>query len=205
MVRRVVVRMVVGTCLIAIVVGASAAPASAVSEEKYLDEGMYIGGIDEAVAERNGFQVVTNADGSQMSVPVTEEAKRLYEERGIDPNDRRYYPTGTNAPFGYDERFGWCGSSYIQAIKHTGDYLVVDTGFNVILPTVSGQWLIWAQPLVAGARGKSWNVGQTPGQFNRSASGWSLGPGWAKVEAVSSVTLENGDQCFSMAPETTFD
>lgn len=44
---------------------------------------MYITGYDEAVAEANGFKIVTYYDGSWESVPVTEKAKALNVVGGV--------------------------------------------------------------------------------------------------------------------------
>lgn len=41
---------------------------------------MVVGGYDAQVAEENGFEIVTHADGSQESVSVTDAAVALLEE-----------------------------------------------------------------------------------------------------------------------------
>lgn len=204
-----------------VLISSSAASADALdgAEDSPQSSGMYAVDIDESVANAHGFEVVANADGSRMSVPVSPEAIALYEQLGLRPEDRKVYPdsaerlqtnppvepTGIQLRSRTDVKTGWCGSSFITADKGGGNVLYVTTGFNVILPTTAGVWHVLGTALLAGGMNKIWTVGATGGAWERSDDSIAFGPGVVGVTPDSSVTLANGDICHSQAPSVPFD
>lgn len=198
--------------------GSAATAATTEDDTGASSVGMYAVEIDESVANANGFEVVTNADGSKMSVPVSPEAIALYEDLGLHPEDRKVYPdsaeklseaiateSGDFRPLDTDVKTGWCGSSSITGEKGGGNVLYVSTGFDVILPTTRGTWTVFGTALLAGGMNQTWNVGTTTGVWQRNTDSIAFGPGVVGVTAASNVTLSNGDICYSLAPSVPFD
>lgn len=151
---------------------------------------------DEAVAEANGFTIVTHEDGSWESVAVTKEAKAAEAKAGG--------PIGAGAPGdGSAQRspvyaYGNCGNSWIQFIR-AGNYVSLKTGYNVAY-NVSNRigwsvqvwsydgnpWFGWAD----GPSGASW-TSTSVGFFN-SVGGFGTASG--------SVLMSNGVICSSGGP-----
>lgn len=153
------------------------------------------GEFDVAVAEANGFKIVTKSDGTKESVPVTpsavaeqERANRLMAE--------------TPTTFG-EANMGTCGKSWITASKGANDKLTVKTGFKTYMTANSYTWTIVASALVQSA-GFKWTGGAV------SSSGWSatstktaVGPGVAQLrlsQLDSYVLLVNGTKCQNSIP-----
>lgn len=89
------------------VLPSSPALASTGGEEEAPDEGstqaMVITGYDEAVAEANGFEIITHPDGTQESVPRTPEAEAIRAQfKTVSPRGVVY---------------GDCGSAYVWATR----------------------------------------------------------------------------------------
>lgn len=151
-------------------------------------------GFDEEIAAANGFQIVTDANGVQSSIPVTNEAKQLvarYTEREGQVGALRAVS------------YGPCGYSTINLVTMGFDYLTIGTSFSVNLP-VQTRW--WG---VVGFSGSgTFNV-----SFNGGASGpfWTgasnvrrAGGGWGQVAVGSYVIKVDGNICWSGSPSEFF-
>jgi hypothetical protein len=106
-------------------------------------------GYDAAVAEANGFTIVTHPDGSQESVPVTPEAIALASEWGDDVAARGPKVT---VP-------GNCGSSWIKIDSGAFDVKRIETGYDVKAPVANRvKWAVQIQR-IGGLPTINWPVG----------------------------------------------
>lgn len=143
-------------------------------------------GFDVAVAEANGYRVVTDADGSQRSVAVSQEA--IDFERAL-ARTRTTYVSGP------------CGNSWINAVSR-GNSKFISTGYVVPRPVIAKNWTVqvwgWSgMPSTwwGGASGPSWS------------SSWSFsmpGDGFANVLPGSNVVMSDGTVCASGSPGENF-
>ena len=162
---------------------------------------MVVGGYDAQVAEANGFKIVTHADGSQESLPVTATAvAQLKQADQLRAAARQ--SAGSSGALSY------CGESWVSGSKIANDTVIFHTGFIVHLAAHSHQWTVYATGFITG---NSWSTsGMGPSSGNRSwdgAMGGVVGPGVAGVPWGSnsaSVVLVNGSVCWSNGPTFTF-
>lgn len=162
---------------------------------------MVVAGYDAKVAEANGFKIVTHADGSQESVPVTAAAaaqhKRADQLRAADQKS-----VGTSAALTV------CGDSWLSGAKVDNNVVVFQTGFIVYGAAYEHTWTVYATGAITG---NSWSTsGPGPASGNRSWEGGIgnvIGPGIAGVPWGSwsaSVILVDGTVCWSDGPNFAF-
>lgn len=155
---------------------------------------MDVVGFDPAVAEANGFRIITAADGSQSSEPVTSEARELVAA----------YDTSSATTFGYAEVQGNCGYSWIDITRGLSSITRIKTGYTVRLPTKSRLWSVTLFG-VAGIPNYSMNspIGG-PATWSTSANVSYGSGGFGNVPPGSQVTLTDGSICVSGNPGTNF-
>ena len=103
---------------------------------------MIIVGYDEQVAAANGFQVITNPDGSQYSIAVTNEAKaQLQQAEALRAEAQLAAPAADPVP-------GNCGSSWASGAKIANDTVAFSTGFLVFLAAYEHDWRVNATGFV---------------------------------------------------------
>jgi hypothetical protein len=161
---------------------------------------MTVVSYDAAVAEANGYQIVTNPDGTQSSIPVTDEAKA--QQAAADAAKAEYESGGVSARGVVD---GDCGSSWISASKIANDTVAYQTGYIVWGAVVDSQWTIVATGFITGNSvtlhpGANAGTWETEGGVNNV-----VGPGVAGVTTGSSfAVLAGGQVCYSGGPTATF-
>jgi hypothetical protein len=143
-------------------------------------------GFDAAVAEANGYRVITGDDGKQRSVAVSPEA--IAFERALE-RSRTTYVSGP------------CGNSWINAVSR-GNSKFISTGYVVPRPVIAKNWTVqvWGWSGMpshwwGGATGPSWS------------SSWSFsmpGDGFANVVPGSNVVMSDGTVCASGSPGENF-
>lgn len=158
-------------------------------------------GYDAQVAAANGFQIVTNADGTQSSVPVTAAAKAQLQQAA---ERRAQLQSSTVSPQGV----GNCGESWASGSKIANDTVAFSTGFQVFLAATHHTWTVYATGLITA---NSWTTsGAGPATGNKSWTGAIpsvVGPGVGGVpwgSASASVVLVDGTVCYSDGPTFTF-
>jgi hypothetical protein len=98
-------------------------------------------GYDAKVAEANGFTIVTDADGTQRSVPVTDAAKAIVASAK---------PSGVHV---LNTVSGDCGSSTVTAVYAGNAKVTVVSSYRVRLTAVEQQWHVNAVPASTGKVG----------------------------------------------------
>ena len=182
-VRRVPVALVAAVVLGAVhLAGASEARAANV-EVIPLEFAHY----DHAVAESNGFRIVTNADGQEVSEPVSDEAKALVAKQS------RHTVIGR------------CGSASLNLARVGGTRQVFfSTGYKVPFPTIYHNWTVdltrggqqWSTGLNGGPTTGSWSTSRTiTTNNNQGVRGI--------VRAGSHAYLTNGAVCFAGSPNSS--
>lgn len=194
--------------LLAFVVG-SAAPANAAttaSAESTVTTvvQMISGGFRADVAEANGYQILTAPDGTQSSVPITEEA--IAQRAAADAakvSAQSEAPAGLPTPNGTVD--GDCGSSWINAVKQANNTVAYSTGYIVFGAVVSSQWQVVASGFVSG-NSVLLNPGPNSGTWETEGALYNVvGPGLAYVTvATSFAVLASGQVCYSGGPSASF-
>ncbi|WP_432990559.1 hypothetical protein [Dactylosporangium sp. CA-233914] len=117
---------------------AAPAEASAAGESS---PGMRLVKFDAAVAEANGYKVVTLPDGARASVPA---ALAEAAQRGdYVPTTGVIRPTGIASTSGYGEVGGNCGMSWLGLDARGGSRATLTTGMQMN-PDAGGPWdVIW--------------------------------------------------------------
>ncbi len=163
---------------------------------------MTVVGYDEEVAEANGFQIITNPDGSQSSIAVTEEAKAQLRQADVLRAQAQLESTAA------DPVPGNCGSSWASGSKIANDTVAFSTGFLVFLAAYEHDWRVNATGFVTA---NHWNTGGAgPASGTKSWTGaipGVIGPGFGGVPAYSasaSVILVDGAVCYSVGPTFSF-
>lgn len=142
---------------------------------------MIVTSFDVGVAAAHGFKIVTRADGSQASLPANVSSQAT----------------------GYTTVSGKCGTSSLVMLDAGGGKAAVSTGWTTVRGAVSYSWRV----TVAGGLGGTYTKSYSGGLLNRSS--WSAAFSWtvprtdyyiAGVSPTSSVVLNNGAVCTSMAP-----
>jgi len=166
---------------------------------------MTVGGYDVAVAEANGYKIVTHADGSQESVPVTPAAKA---REAVKPSltERLQASKAASEVTPYDEVVGNCGLSYLDGSKGANDTISYETGFVVRDAVKSFRWQVNANGFLTNGS-KSYSGGAGDAEWGTSGSVRAVGPGTAFVpgaSAVAAATLIDGSICYSGGPSFSF-
>lgn len=189
-------------------VGSVAVPASAATEDKTEPQPsdaasapMSVTGYDEAVAEANGFKIVTYDDGSIEAVAVTDAAKRLNVDTGI------MHPT-TGTGDGTAARgtvYGNCGNSWVDAWD-SGRYVPVETGYNVTAPVYNRiSWTVYYTNWSYGGNSVGWPGGQsTPSSWTGYSGAIYPSASDGFVMAAGSIQLITGMICSSGNPTDAF-
>jgi hypothetical protein len=166
---------------------------------------MTVGGYDADIAEANGYQIVTNPDGSQSSVPITEDAKA--QQAAAEAAKAEYYQDqNTNdgmAPLGVVD--GNCGSSWINATKQANDTVAYQTGYVVWGAVVDSQWDVVATGFISGSSVRLYPIPNSGTWATEGALYNVIGPGIANVTiATSFAVLASGQVCYSGGPSAAF-
>ncbi|RFA19989.1 hypothetical protein B7R25_10450 [Subtercola boreus] len=150
---------------------------------------MTIHGFDADVAAENGFTIITNAEGIQESIPVSDSAKALV----VAAAQEGHQNTGTLT---YS-----CGSSWLTMTRAGSTSVYFNTGFKVYLPTL---WHSWAVDMFSSRGGYSVGLdgGPTPPVWD---DGWTINVGSSfgthgNVRPGSFAVLTNGAFCYSNSP-----
>lgn len=168
-----------------------AIPATATNStgtDSQVDLPMEFTGYDAAVAEANGYSIVTDEAGVTRSVPVSADA--LAYERQLERAvlSRTKFVDGP------------CGSSWINA-QSSGQRKVITTGYTVTHPVIAKNWTV-----------QVWGWSGLPSHHWGGASGatwfssWSYNGGgdFANVLPGSNVVMSNGAVCVSGSPGENF-
>lgn len=160
-------------------------------------------GFDAQVAAANGYKIVTNADGTQASVPVTA-AAAAQKQQAVGALSAIQGRTGIVTPDGT----GNCGASWASGVKAANDTVKFSTGFQVDLAATHHTWTVYATGAITG---NSWTTSgggpATGGQSWTGAIPSVIGPGVGGVPFLSanaSVILVDGTVCYSDGPTFTF-
>ncbi len=162
---------------------------------------MVVHGYDAQVAAANGYRIVSNADGTQQSVPVT--AAAIAQRQQAD-QIRAAARQGTPSP-----SVGVvCGDSWVSGVKKARDTVAFSTGFLVYGAAYQHTWTVYATGFITG---NSWTTsGAGPASGTKSWTGAIprvVGPGVGGVpfaSASASVILVDGTVCYSVGPTFTF-
>lgn len=178
---------------------ASAAEEDSAPQGEVQAGGMWKGEIREDIAAANGYEVITQSDGSQVSVPVTEAAK----EREAAATVEREAALAQAGPQPFDEVVGDCGSARVGAVKKAGDLLAVTTGYVVFGAVREHHWVVNA---IGAITGNSLTFGGAPnaGIFSGEGGMTVIGPGIASVPLTSFAVLASGQVCYSYLPTAAF-
>lgn len=164
---------------------------------------MYVVRYDTAVAEANGYKIVTNADGSQDSVPVTDAAKAEAATTLKAKAEFEAAHTSHLVATPYGDAYGNCGQSWINAIKQPGNWVGYQTGYTVFGMVQDSQWDVHAYGFISsnsillqpGGNSGSWST--------EGGIGGVVGPGHAYINVPTSFAiLTNGKVCWSGGPES---
>lgn len=157
---------------------------------------MSIAGYDAAIAEANGFEIVTDESGVTRSVPVTDKAKALVSDAAEDA------PEFTT----FDTVVGDCGQAWLNGSKGANDRVSFTTGYSVRLPVQLHQWRVTAYGFITTGE-KNYAQGAGPAVWSKSDSTTAIGPGYAIVPGfspVAMVKLVDGATCYSGGPSFNF-
>lgn len=160
---------------------------------------MTVAGYDAEVAEVNGFKIITRADGTQESVPVTDAAIAQRQQADLL---RAAAQQDTASPLAV------CGDSWASGTKLANDTVAFSTGFLVYGAAYQHTWTVYATGFITG---NSWTTsGAGPASGTKSWTGAIsnvVGPGIGGVPfaaASASVILIDGTVCYSVGPTFTF-
>lgn len=141
-------------------------------------------GVDHAVAERNGFDVRTDADGVEYAV-----------EKG--------------AVTTFDTRLGECGSSflYFTAVDRTKHYTSIYTGFD-LNPGMRGALNVdWVVHVIDrfGASSKQWHSAEASVHSWHKTRGFTASGATSVTGQVTTglVLLWDGTLCYSHGPSAS--
>lgn len=170
-------------------VAAGAAEAPEVSETLNFSAAMVPAGFDLDVAEANGYTIVTNADGTQQSIPVSDDAIEF--EQQLVRSAAKSRTTWVEGP---------CGNSWINAVSK-GNSGFISTGYVVPRPVIAKSWTVqvWGW---SGLPSFSW-TGPSGASWSSSWS-FSGGGDFANVLPGSNVVMNNGTVCVSGSPGENF-
>lgn len=173
-----------------------APPSTETAAQDGLEAGLTATGeFDVAVAEANGFKIITREDGMKQSVPVTpgaiaeqERAERLTKQHNVLARG--------------EANMGNCGKSWIDAAKGANDQLTLKTGFQTYMSVNSFRWDVAASALIRGTT-VSWKGGAVGTSWSGKSTKTVIGPGVAQLrlsQDLSYVLLVNGTKCQNSIP-----
>jgi hypothetical protein len=179
---------------VALLAGPSAAFATEATPEPTVAEsevGMVLESYDSEVAAANGYEIITNADGTQASIPVTEETIAFEAALLAEQSGARY--TRVDGP---------CGWSWIN-VTNNGNHKTVTSGYTVPRAVISKTWQVqmigWA-----GISGSDWKTGPSNPTWEMIFGVFYNGGGFANVTPGSNVVMNNGSVCSSGSPGENF-
>ncbi|PZF66464.1 hypothetical protein DEI81_02385 [Curtobacterium sp. MCBD17_013] len=159
---------------------------------------MTFGGYDVAVAEEDGYQIVTGPGGVQKSVPVTPAAKQEAAAAAATA------PSGVHTD---DEVNGNCGLSYLDGSKGANNTITYDTGWLVRDAVKKWHWYVEADGFLTGSH-HSWSGTAHDAEWGVSNQKLTaIGPGTIFVPGVSAeaeTVLVDGSTCYSGGPSFDF-
>ncbi len=172
-----------------------------------LANGLRAVGFDRAVAEANGYEIITRPDGYQDSVP---EAQADAARAGLVKPSGALVATGsgevsTNAS---NYKYGNCGWSMVSMSALGNSRVTMDTGAHV-RSDWSGIWDVNWRVVITDNGGTSTQGGYSAARgshnFDPPARTLTLtrGPAAAGVPAYSYVLLLDGTLCVSFAPSVS--
>ncbi|CAM5538805.1 hypothetical protein [Leifsonia shinshuensis] len=173
---------------------AESSSALAVGQTVVVTTPMHVGGFDAAIAQKDGFQLVTGADGITRSVPVTAAAKAATGGKSAEVAS----PDGTVS--------GDCGISSLAISKSTTEDIREVTSYRVDLVALSQHWIVDAI--------------SPEGSYEHNFSGLNDSTTWtgidndvyvyssehgviAHVESGSFAELFDGEICYSGGPTSS--
>lgn len=143
-------------------------------------------GFDHAVAEENGFEIVMRPEGTEISVPVTAEAKERYLDE-----------SSSMAPL--DSKTGNCGTSHLYVGTPSSRSIQIDTGFSVNRWVIKRTWTV-SGAVSSGGIYETFNGGISGATWSasRRVSVGNSNSGFAS--ATGKVTLWTGTVCVAAIP-----
>lgn len=153
---------------------------------------MNIVGYDAGIAAANGFEIVTDENGVQTSVPVTDEAKAIVAEYEGGPQARNTV-------------WGDCGSASLF-ITRLGIYtIVIETAYSAYLPSVSHVWDVdgavtsgtYSEAFSGLNFSNTWYAAHNVG-VNNNTSGFGV------VRSGSRAYLIDGAICYAYGPSDSW-
>lgn len=203
--------LLVPSVVLGMLVTSSAAMAAQADE--VVEQGMNLTGFDPAVAQANGYKIVTYANGEQQSVPI-DESSALPKSEILRPGAVRQpsvpkvsepasSTTAAANPTDYNEVRGNCGVSWIRVTKTGSHKVTLVSGFKQV-PYTAVDW--------------SWTVSLSDrnGTSHQTAGGVMAGTsasriwqnlnqyGWTfDYVASGTAILINGSICTSGHPDVS--
>lgn len=162
----------------------------------FIESTMELKGFDEAVAEANGYEILTDANGVQRSVPVSEQAIAFEISRTAELADASDGSSANRTTV-----TGNCGTSFVGVTRY-GNRIMVGTGYAVFYPVVARLWVVQIYSF-AGLPSFTW-TGSSGASWNSAASFFMSAGGVASVTPGSSVVMTNGAVCWSGSPSEGF-
>lgn len=157
---------------------------------------MSVDSYDAAIAEANGFEIVTDESGETRSIPVTDEAKALVAAAEAEAPE----------VVARDTVVGNCGQAWLNGSKGANNKVSFTTGYSVRLPVQLHQWRVSAIGTITGGE-QNYAQGAGGAVWSKAGSTTAIGPGWALVPPLSQVAmvkLVDGSTCYSGGPSFTF-
>lgn len=158
---------------------------------------MNIIGYNEEVAEANGFRLV-EVDGETISIPVSEEARAIVSDAAV-----------LGQAHARGEVFGDCGSSYVYGSRTIFQTVLIDTGYQINLPSVYHNWNV-AVTTSAGFlhdqnfSGLNFSNQWGDSQYTPNLGSSVLGGGIVSVTLGSYAQRIDGAICYSGNPNDGF-
>jgi hypothetical protein len=132
---------------------------------------MVVKKYDREVAAANGYEIVTNSDGTESSVPVTA-AAIAQQARADEARANTLVQARSDGP----DAWGDCGGSGISAVKKANDQLAWHTWFTVFGAATGYSWNVSASGAITG---NSWHMsgnGPASGSKSFDGGGTVIGP-----------------------------
>jgi hypothetical protein len=158
---------------------------------------MVVHGYDAQVAAENGYKIVTNADGTQDSVPVTAAAAAQQQQADQLRANAQAESQSTATPAVLTE----CGYDWVSGSKIANNTVAFNTGFLVYLAGTHYTWTVNAVGFITANHWTSSGGGPASGTKNwNGAIPNVIGPGIGGVpggSASAAVILVDGTVCYS--------
>lgn len=165
---------------------------------------MVVKGYDAQVALAHGYQIVTNANGTQESIPITAAAIAQRAQAQQARAAAQAKTQGVAAP----DVVGDCGYSWLSGTKAANNTLKFNTGFVVYGAGYEYDWYVYALAAVTVGSWSTSGPGPASGNKHWDAAMYNIiGPGIAAVpigSASAEVILVDGTVCYSDGPSFAF-